>query len=119
MVGQAIGQTLGVAAEYSSNLAIDQFPPDGVMGMAFQSISAYNAPPVFQSLISRSLTDEPVFSFKFATTGSELYLGGANSALYTGNFAYTPVTQQVSCGFDVFSTITHIERSGFLASQNG
>jgi len=94
---QVTGQTLGAASKYSSNLAPDQFPADGVMGLAFQSISAYNAAPVVQTLISQGQIDAPVFSFKLATTGSELYLGGANPALYTGSFAYTPVTQQVSC----------------------
>lgn len=93
---QVTDQTLGAASKYSSNLAPNQFPADGLMGLGFQSISAYNAVPVVENLISQGQMDQPVFSFKFATSGSELYLGGANSALYTGSFAYTPVTQQVS-----------------------
>ncbi|KAF8553164.1 acid protease [Imleria badia] len=86
----AVNKTLGVATAYYSNLAVDGFPADGLMGMAFQSISAYNATPVFQSMVSQGQADAPVFSFKLAASGSELYLGGANSALYTGDFAYTP-----------------------------
>lgn len=35
-----------------------------------------------------------MFSFKIATSGSELYLGGANPAKYKGAINYTPVTQQ-------------------------
>ena len=113
---QAVDQILGVATEYSSGFAVDQFPADGLMGMAFPSLSAYPADPVFQSLVSQNQMDESVFSFKLATSGSELYLGGANSALYTGGFTYTPVTNQVSRGFGVFSTISDIDRSGFLGS---
>ncbi|KIJ14861.1 Merops: A01.UPA [Paxillus involutus ATCC 200175] len=90
----ATDQTLGAASQYSSGLAISQFPADGLMGMAFQSISAYNAVPVFETLVSQGQTDEPVFAFKLAASGSELYIGGTNSALYTGQFSYTPVTQQ-------------------------
>lgn len=90
-------QTLGVASEYSSGLAVGSFPPDGLLGLAFQSISAYNATPVFESLVSQGQTDEPVFSFKLTASGSELYLGGVNTALYTGDFTYTPVTHEVSC----------------------
>ncbi|KIK91446.1 hypothetical protein PAXRUDRAFT_830850 [Paxillus rubicundulus Ve08.2h10] len=90
----AVDQTLGVASEYSSNLATSQFPADGLMGMGFQSISAYNASPVFETLVSQGQTDEPVFAFKLAASGSELYLGGTNNNLYTGSFSYTPVTQQ-------------------------
>ena len=95
---QAVDQTLGAATKYSSALSVKNFRPDGLLGMGFQSISAYNATPVFKNLVSEGQTDQPVFSFKLATSGSELYLGGANSALYTGDFSYTPVTNQVSCG---------------------
>lgn len=66
------------------------------MGMAFQSLSSYGASPVFQTLVSEGQVPEPVFSFKLSSSGAELYIGGANSELYTGNFTYTPVTQRVS-----------------------
>ncbi|KAH0838858.1 acid protease [Lanmaoa asiatica] len=91
---EAVTQTLGVATEYSSSLAASQFPPDGLMGMAYPSLSAYPASPVFQTLVSHGQTDAGVFSFKLAASGSELYLGGANSELYTGDFSYAPVTNQ-------------------------
>lgn len=118
-VEQAVDQAFGVASNYSSGLAVDQFPADGLMGMGFQSISAYNATPVFQSLVSQGQTDEPVFSFKLAASGSELYLGGANSALYTGGFTYTPVTTEVSYRLGMFLTVTNVDCSGLLASQHG
>lgn len=63
--------------------------------MGFQSISDYNAPPVFQTLISQNQVDDPSFGFKFSESGAELYLGGADSSLYSGDFTYAPVTQQV------------------------
>ena len=66
------------------------------MGMAFQSISVYRASPLFQTLVSEGQVTDPIFSFKLASSGAELYIGGANSELYTGGFTYTPVTQQVS-----------------------
>ncbi|KAH7884068.1 Asp-domain-containing protein [Phlebopus sp. FC_14] len=90
----ATTQTLGAASSYSSNLAVSQFPADGVMGMAFESISSFGASPVFQNLISEGQVDSPVFAFKLASTGSELFLGGVNSDLYTGDFTYVPVTQE-------------------------
>ena len=65
------------------------------MGMAFQSISSFGASPVFQSLVSQGKVN-PVFSFKLSSSGAELYIGGSNSALYTGDFTYASVTQQVS-----------------------
>lgn len=64
------------------------------MGMAYQSISDYNAPPFFQSLVAQKQVSSPVFAFKLATSGSELYLGGTNTNLYSGSITYTPVTKQ-------------------------
>ncbi|KAH9968219.1 acid protease [Russula dissimulans] len=88
----AKSQTLGAATEYSSGFSSSQFPADGLMGMAFQSISNYNASPLFQTLISEGAVTAPVFGFKLATSGSELFLGGTNSALYTGDFTWVPLT---------------------------
>ena len=90
---QAQGQTLGVASEYSLGFEKNAYPPDGLMGMAFQSISEYDASPVFQTLVSQGYKS-PSFSFKLSsTTGSELYLGGANPSLYKGSFTYVPVAK--------------------------
>lgn len=90
----ATKQTLGAATQYSEGFESSNFPADGLMGMGFQSISDYNAPPVFQSLVSQGQTSSPVFAFKLAESGSELTIGGLNSALYSGTPVYTPVTQQ-------------------------
>lgn len=87
-------QTLGAASQYSSGFESSNFPADGLMGMGFQSISEYNAPPVFQSLISAGQTDKGVFAMKLAADGSELTLGGLNSELYTGDVTYVPVSQE-------------------------
>ena len=71
------------------------FPGDALVGMGFQSISEFNAPPVFQTLISEGVLTSPVFGFKLAASGSELFLGGTNSKLYTGNFTWLPLTNAV------------------------
>jgi cathepsin D len=64
------------------------------MGMAFQSISDYNASPVFQTLVTQGKTTNGVFAFKLASSGSELTVGGLNSALYSGIPTYAPITKQ-------------------------
>ncbi len=63
--------------------------------MAYQSISVYNSPPVFETLVAQGQATQPLFAFKFAKTGSELSLGGVDSSLFTGNFVYAPVTTKV------------------------
>lgn len=77
---------------YSSGLAKTQFPPDGLLGLGYQTISQYNSPPFFQTLVAQNKPTDPVFAFKFAALGSELFLGGVNTNLYKGNFTYAPVT---------------------------
>lgn len=91
---KATKQTLGAATQYSDGFSSTNFSPDGLMGMGFQSISEYNAPPLFQSLVAAGQTSQPVFAMKLTASGSELTVGGLNSALYTGDFTYVPVTQE-------------------------
>ncbi|KAF9945147.1 hypothetical protein BGZ70_004013, partial [Mortierella alpina] len=69
-------QTLGAAMRYSSAFGISQFPADGILGMAFQKISKFDAPPIPQTLANQHQLEEYVFSFKLAASGSELYMGG-------------------------------------------
>ncbi|THG99192.1 hypothetical protein EW026_g3106 [Hermanssonia centrifuga] len=90
----AENQTMGSAILYSSGFAPDEYPPDGLMGMAFPEISEYNANPVFQNLVAQNKTEDAVFAFKLAKTGSELFVGGVNDALYQGDFSYTNVTEK-------------------------
>ncbi|KAH9996195.1 aspartic peptidase domain-containing protein [Russula vinacea] len=75
----AKSQTLGAATQW-------------FVGLGFQSISQFNASPLFQTLISEGVVTSQVFGTKFATSGSELFIGGTNSALYTGSFTYLPLT---------------------------
>jgi cathepsin D len=89
---QASAQTLGVASLYSYGFSSENFGADGLMGMAWESVSEYGANSVFQTLVSQGAVPEPVFAFKLASSGSELYVGGVNSALYRGPFTYVPVT---------------------------
>jgi cathepsin D len=90
----ATQQTLGAASQYSSGFESANFPADGLMGMGFQSISVYNAPPVFQSLVAAGETDSPVFAMKLTASGAELSLGGLDSDLYKGDVTYISVSQQ-------------------------
>lgn len=66
------------------------------MGMAYQSISDYNSPPLFQTLVAQCQVTQPRFAFELAESGAELYLGGTNPELYKGFFTYVPVTDEVS-----------------------
>ncbi|VDB83061.1 unnamed protein product [Peniophora sp. CBMAI 1063] len=89
----ATKQTLGSASKYSTGFESSQFPADGLLGMAFKSLSDYNANPFFQTLISQGTVSSSVFGFKLASSGSSLYLGGTDSSLYSGSFTYVSLSQ--------------------------
>jgi cathepsin D len=65
------------------------------MGMAYESLSVQNSNPVFQTLVAEGQVDCAVFSFKFDTSGSELFLGGVNPAYKEEDFTWIPVTKEV------------------------
>ncbi|KAG2748322.1 acid protease [Suillus brevipes Sb2] len=88
---KATAQTFGVATN-ATGFSQEKF--DGLMGMSFKSLSNFAADPVFDTLVSQGAVPESVFAFKLASSGSELRVGGVNSALYKGSFTYTPVTEK-------------------------
>ncbi|EIW85948.1 acid protease [Coniophora puteana RWD-64-598 SS2] len=90
----ATKQTLGAAKQYSEGFESSQFPADGLLGMAYQAISSYGASPVFNTLVSEGQTDAGVFGFKLTSSSAELTVGGTDSSAVSGDFTYTPVTQQ-------------------------
>lgn len=66
----------------------------GLMGMAFKSVSRYNANPVFQTLISEGKTTKGVFEFKLSSSGAQLYIGGTDSSKHSGSFTYADITHE-------------------------
>ena len=65
------------------------------MGMAFELLSVYGASPPFQTLISEGLLSSPVFGFKRASSGSELFLGGVNPDYKGKDFTWVPLSFEV------------------------
>ncbi|GAA6005907.1 hypothetical protein JCM10207_007270 [Rhodosporidiobolus poonsookiae] len=89
----ATSQSFGVASSLSSDFASD--PYDGLMGMAYASISTIGTNPLFQTLMAENKVAASQFSFLLAESGSELYLGGMNPAHYVaGSTKWYPVSSQ-------------------------
>jgi cathepsin D len=65
---------------------------DGILGMAYQTISVNNMPTVLTLAHQQGLLDTQAFSFYLTNTanevGSALVLGGVNTQYYTGDFNY-------------------------------
>ena len=104
----------------SDSFADDAF--DGILGMGFQSISTLKATPFFQTLVAQNKVPSAQFSFKLGTTGSELYLGGANAAAYTGpmewhtlsSSSYWVIVGAVTVGGQAQPAISNVRGSGCL-----
>ncbi|CAE6497762.1 unnamed protein product [Rhizoctonia solani] len=88
----ATSQYFSPVTSESSSFASD--PEDGILGLAFNSISAIGQPTIIDNLYSQGKISAPTFAFRLATTGSELYLGGVNTAKYTGSISYVPLTSK-------------------------
>jgi len=72
---------------------------DGIMGLAFITISVDHVTPVWYNLVSQGLVPQSLFSFYLQTDPSgthvgELLLGGIDSNHYTGSLKYVPLISE-------------------------
>jgi len=71
---------------------------DGILGLAFQSISVDNVVPPWYNIIKQGLISTQVFSFWMSktpgTSGGELLLGGIDGAKFTGTPTYVPLANK-------------------------
>jgi len=94
---------------------------DGILGMAYPTISVDQATPYFNQLIAQDKVSEPVFSFYLNRNigeDGELYLGGTNPDRYTGDFTWLPVTRQAYWQVSMDSVNINNE-SGYVACSDG
>jgi cathepsin D len=67
--------------------------------LAFKSIShfASDTKSFFENLISEGVVTSPIFGFKLAPNGSELFLGGFNPDYKEDDFTWLPVSADGVC----------------------
>ncbi|KIY49248.1 Asp-domain-containing protein [Fistulina hepatica ATCC 64428] len=70
---------------------------DGILGLAYDTISVNHITPPFYSMVNKGLIDEPVFSFRLGESendGGEAIFGGVDHTAYTGKLTYVPVRRK-------------------------
>lgn len=72
---------------------------DGILGLAYDTISVNHVVPPFYSALDQGLLDDPVFSFKLGNTNKEgdegvFTLGGIDEEAYSGKITYLPVRRK-------------------------
>ncbi|DAA16492.1 TPA: progastricsin (pepsinogen C) [Bos taurus] len=82
---------------------------DGIMGMAYPSLSVDGATTVLQGMLQEGALTSPVFSFYLSSQqgsqdGGAVIFGGVDNCLYTGQIYWAPVTQELywQIGFEEF-----------------
>ncbi|KAJ6453768.1 acid protease [Mycena sanguinolenta] len=63
-------------------------PADGLLGLAFPAISVLNQSPWFNTAHTEKKVKKNQFGFLLGPSGSELYLGGTDTAKYTGSLEF-------------------------------
>jgi len=86
------------------SFAVGKF--DGILGLAFQSISVDNVVPPWYNIVAQNLVANQVFSFWLnnnpnSANGGELLLGGIDTAKYTGTPTYAKLTSETYWQFSV------------------
>lgn len=115
-IPQVLDQVLGVAMSYSEDDRVEIFSPDGLVGLAFQSISEFGAPPLVQNLYSQGRISEPIFAFEFMKGQGLLHIGRSLASFKPG-ITYTPVTQPVRVSYPAITNAFSLVDTGLLANQ--
>ncbi|GAA5938023.1 hypothetical protein JCM10213_000812 [Rhodosporidiobolus nylandii] len=88
----AEGQSLAVVNDMEDGMWNDT-PVDGIMGMAYSSLSNIGSSPFFQTLWQQRKVARNLFSFHLGDSNDgELCLGCATPSLYNGSIQYNKVT---------------------------
>ncbi|KAM5319067.1 pepsin A [Glossophaga mutica] len=72
-------------------------PFDGILGLAYPSISSSGATPVFDNMWDQGLVSQDLFSVYLSSNdqnGSVVMFGGIDSSYYTGNLNWVPLSSE-------------------------
>ena len=86
-----------VAHYFISNCRNSHIRFDGILGLAFDTISVNHITPPFYNMINQRLLDAQIFSFRIGSSeddGGEAIFGGIDHSAYIGKIDYVPVRRK-------------------------
>ncbi|KAL1950396.1 hypothetical protein VTO73DRAFT_5520 [Trametes versicolor] len=90
VTNQVFAAVTNESAQFTSD------PADGVFGLGFPALSRLGGQPFMFAAMAQGAAPSGEFAFKLDQNGSELFIGGTNPALYTGDIEFHNVTSKLS-----------------------
>ncbi|KAJ1166652.1 hypothetical protein NDU88_007051 [Pleurodeles waltl] len=97
----------------------DNVPFDGILGLAYPSVSSSGAMPVFDNMMKEGLVSQKMFSVYLSKTegpGSVVTFGDTDPSYYTGNINWIPLTSETYWEIKIDKVIIN---STTVACSNG
>lgn len=100
-----VGQTFAEATT-EPGIAFVAAKFDGILGMAFETISVDHVTPVFYNIMSQNLISDALFAFWLSKNpnsgpGGEITLGAVDSTRFTGPIHYVPLSSETYWEFHI------------------
>ncbi|XP_046719797.1 gastricsin-like [Silurus meridionalis] len=93
---QIPNQVIGLSTNEPSQTFL-MAPFDGILGLAYRSISIVNAMPLMDNMMQQGLLQQNLFGFylsPYGQSGSEVSFGAVDTNMYQGQINWTPVTAE-------------------------
>jgi len=115
-------QTFGMI-EAEEGSVFDDVPFEGILGLAFPSMSAHGVLPFFDNIVRQKVLKNNEFAFYFSLdspTANAILWGGVDPAFYTGSIEYFPVVEPFYWSVELISfMIGDEELIGETGGQEG
>ncbi|PHH80280.1 hypothetical protein CDD82_1882 [Ophiocordyceps australis] len=94
---------------------------DGILGLAYDTLSVNGIVPPFYNMVKQKAIDEPVFAFYLGSdeSGSEATFGGIDDSRYKGQIEYIPLRRKAYWEVDLDSIalgdeVANLENTGVI-----
>ncbi|KAK1216988.1 hypothetical protein PQX77_020368 [Marasmius sp. AFHP31] len=89
--GPIIADTVTVAGVNATGQHFSPVTTLSILDLAYPAIANTSSDPFFNAALKAGSLPNNLFGFKITSASSELFLGGTNNQLYTGELEYHPV----------------------------